>query len=103
MKQVVHGKLYDTETAEKIAYFTNEASNSDFGYIRETLYRTKNGAWFLRGEGGAATQYAEVYAAGKGRSAGEEIIPLDDDEVKNWLELHRKCEVHEKYFVVEPA
>jgi len=103
MKQVVHGKLYDTKTAEEIAYFTNETSGADFRWIRETLYRTERGAWFLHGKGGAATQYAEVYAAGKGRSAGEEIIPLDDDKVKEWLELHRKFEVHEKYFVVEPA
>jgi hypothetical protein len=96
MKAIINGKRYNTETAEHIAKFHNGLSHSDFNYIYETLYRTKKGNWFLHGEGGAATKYSK--AAGNMSSGGEHIVPMNDDEVKTWLENTEHPEVIEKYF-----
>lgn len=55
MKKVINGKVYNTETAEEVASYSFSNSN-DFRYIREKLYRTKKGNWFLYGEGGPMTK-----------------------------------------------
>jgi hypothetical protein len=59
MKSIIDRKRYDTTTAEEIADWWNGCSNSDFHHCNETLYRTKNGAWFLHGIGGPLSPYAE--------------------------------------------
>ena len=41
MKQVIDGKRYDTETAERVAYDDNSLPVNDFNNWDETLYRTK--------------------------------------------------------------
>jgi hypothetical protein len=37
MKKVVDGKLYDSETAEKIHSWSNGLDSGDFSWCRETL------------------------------------------------------------------
>ena len=49
MKKVIDGKVYDTETARKIGSGSRgHAGNPAF---RESLYKTKNGAYFIAGTG----------------------------------------------------
>ena len=84
MKKVINGKLYNTETAEEVASWTNGYTTQDFNYCEETLYRTKNGNYFLHGFGGALSKYAVPVPGGTG---GEhKIIPLDKDGVIEWME-----------------
>ena len=93
MKQIVRGKRYDTETAERVA--TDSYSNyGDFGYWGEELYHTKKGNWFLVGEGGDETR------------GGSVIIPFTKKEALAWLEAHTSdSEAYKEYFadVVEDA
>jgi hypothetical protein len=84
MKEIINKKVYDTEQAEEIAQYTNGGNSRDFGFIRETLYKTQNGNYFLHGRGGAKTKYSVsgVY----GTSGGQEIRTMDKEECLNWAE-----------------
>ena len=101
MKKIVNGKRYDTETATGIASWSNNLGTSDFHYIEEILYRTKNSNWFLYVEGGATSKYSSPQ--GSARGYGRDIIPLTIEETQEWLEKHDEVEVLEKYFVFEDA
>lgn len=93
MKKIINGKLYNTETATLIAEYSNGLGSRDFKNISEGLYRTKSGAFFLAGEGGAMTKYARKcdssYVCG-----GEDIIPVNEFEVKEWLENYADPEIY---------
>lgn len=47
MKRIINKKVYNTETATLIAETTNGLSYSDFNCIKEDLYRTKKGQYFI--------------------------------------------------------
>ena len=49
MKKIIDGKIYNTETAEKIGFYCN--GESGFGRFHETLYKTQKGRYFTHGEG----------------------------------------------------
>ena len=84
MKQVIDRKLYDTETAEQIAQHAPLTDRGDFHYLTETLYKLSDGEYFLHGEGGAATKWAEKIS--NERTPGEEIQRLTDEEALDWCE-----------------
>lgn len=97
MKQIIKGKLYNTETAQKIL----DHSNSGIGgrYI-ESLYRKKTGEFFLQGEGDAASKYSE--SAGLNcRRASSKIIPLTEEETKQYLEDIDQPDIYMQFFEVE--
>ena len=97
MKRIIEGRRYDTESAELITEWSNSAPVNDFSYCREELYRTKNGNWFIYGEGGAMSRWSKP--AGDGQTGGEDIQPLyDKNRVIDWLENKRKTEILEEYF-----
>lgn len=84
--KIINGKTYNTTTATEIA--SHEHSyQSDFRWCLESLYRTKKGAYFLAGQGGAMSKYAHAVSTG-GWSNGEGIIPLDDTDALEWCESH---------------
>jgi hypothetical protein len=101
MKKILNGRRYDTETATEIASAWNGCSRSDFKFLLETLYKTESGTWFLAGEGGALTKYAEVLEGGRSRCGGEEIIPVTAAEAKAWLENNGKTTALEACFAGE--
>jgi hypothetical protein len=84
MKQIINRKLYDTERAEQIARYAPNADTSDFHHIIETLYKNADGEYFLHGQGGAQTEYAERIDGG--RKGGEELTLLGDEEALDWCE-----------------
>ena len=86
MKKIINGKLYNTETAE---YLGNHSYGfrGDFRRIDEDLYRTKNGAFFLAGEGGGLTKY-RVDCDGNGWRGGSDIIALSEEEARAWVEAY---------------
>lgn len=87
MKKIIGGKRYDTDTADKIANWDN-GLHGQFGYIDETLYRTKKGGWFLVGEGGDGSPYRE----------GEKLIPYLPEEARLWLENRGSLALLETHF-----
>lgn len=96
MKKIIGGKRYNTETAEEIASFGNGLGTRDFRNYDETLYKTKNGNWFLAGEGGPMTKYAEP--CGDMMCGGSDIIPLGPDEALAWLESHNEADAIDTHF-----
>lgn len=84
MKKIINGKMYNTETAKEIGSWSNNRSYSDFSYCEETLYLKKTGEYFLFGEGGPMTRYAE--RCGDMLCDGSEIHPMTEEQAKRWAE-----------------
>jgi hypothetical protein len=96
MKQIIDGKRYDTETATLVASYSNGLGSSDFRNLCEKLYITGKGNWFISGEGGALTAYAQP--AGNMTTGGSAIRPLISGEALEWLERHNCSDEIEEYF-----
>lgn len=96
MKRIINGRKYDTDTAKCLGTWENGYGCNDFKYVKEDLYRKKTGEFFLHGEGGAMTEYSESYA---GNTCGSErIIPLTEDEAKEWVENQLDADDYESIF-----
>jgi hypothetical protein len=96
MKKIINGKKYDTETAKCVGDWDNGYGCGDFQHVEERLYRKRTGEFFLHGEGGPMSIYAE--SCGDGFCGGEKIIPLSESEAKEWAENHLDCDEYEKIF-----
>lgn len=87
MKKIIKGKLYDTETAKRIATHYASCGRSDFHYYEEELYLKRTGEYFLYGSGNAASKYSK--SCGMNEWCGsEEIVPLTYSEANEWAEEH---------------
>ncbi|MBE6608145.1 MAG: hypothetical protein E7633_06300 [Ruminococcaceae bacterium] len=86
MKKFINKKLYNTDTAKKIAEYDN-GDYGCFGYWEETLYLKKTGEYFLCGWGGPMTIYAEALG-NNWYSSGSKIVPLTVEETKYWVKNH---------------
>ena len=96
MKKVIDGKRYDTGTAKKMGA-DGYSNRRDFNYWYETLYRKSTGEFFLYGEGGPASKYAETIGQNEW-SGGEKIIPLTIESAKKWAEDHLDADEYEAIF-----
>jgi hypothetical protein len=83
MKQIIGGLTYNTETAELLGTYVNDVPANDFNWYKESLYITKKGRYFIAGEGGAMSPYAEMYG-GNSWSYGSSIRSLTTDEAVRW-------------------
>ena len=83
MKKVIKGKLYDTDKAQEVAYWSNGWGDRD--YRNATLYRKRTGEYFVHEQRG---EY----------DASESICPLTYDEAKAWTEVHAEADVYEAEF-----
>ena len=89
MRQVINGKMYNTETAVEIA---GVRCGEGFAFEETQLYRKKTGEMFLAGRGGANTRWHCTDPGGM-RGPGRGIYPLADDEARRWVETH--CDTDE--------
>lgn len=96
MKKIIDGKKYDTQTAAKVGGWSNRYGYSDSNWCEEALYLKKTGEYFLEGEGGPMSSYAEH--CGNSSSSGSRIIPLSHAEAKSWSQAKMDVEDHEKLF-----
>lgn len=96
MKKIINGRKYDTDTAKCLGAWENEYGCGDFKHMEESLYKKKTGEFFLYGEGGAMTQYAE--RDGDAYCYGEKIIPLTESEAREWAESRLDCDDYESIF-----
>lgn len=95
--QVIIGKIdYDTETARAMGNWQRGVA-SDKGYISETLYQRKTGEYFLHGEGGSRSRYAQRTAPNTW-GYGERIIPMSHEEAHAWAENHLTENAYDKVF-----
>ena len=97
MKKIINGRKYNTETATKVAEWSNDYGPNDFRYCIEVLYRKRTGEYFVHGEGGAMSCYAKA-AYGGGYFGGESIVPLTSDEAREWGERHMDVDDYEAEF-----
>ena len=96
MKKIINGKKYDTHTAKAIHVHGNGYFYSDFQHYSETLYKKKTGEYFLYGEGGPMSKYAEYY--GNTTTGGDKIIPLSEERARKWCETHMDVDAYEREF-----
>lgn len=97
MKKIIKGRKYDTETAISVGEWDNGHFPSDLSYECETLYRKRNGEYFVHGEGGAASRYALAYGESQW-GGGERIMPLSYDAARAWAEEHLDANTYEVEF-----
>lgn len=100
MRKIIHGKKYDTDTANQVCDPTSPVGMydvSDFHYYEETLYRKKTGEYFLYGWGGPLSPYSEPYGQ-RGSQGGERISPLTLEQAREWAERHLTAEEYEAEF-----
>lgn len=96
MKQIINNKKYDTETAREVG------SNSygyprDFDWWEETLYCKRTGEYFLFGEGGPRSRYAEQVEQNSW-SGGSRIMPLNYENARLWAEENLTADEYEDEF-----
>lgn len=99
MKKIINGKLYNTETAKLVANWWNGLGVSDFRNCEESLYLKKTGEFFLYGEGGGLSPYAEHFGSGWGY--GKKITPLTEEEARQWAESHMEADEYLKIWKAE--
>lgn len=92
MKKIIGSKKYDTETAKQVGE-TWSAGEGSLAWTEETLYRKRSGEYFLFGEGGAMSRYAEEVGQSSW-SGGERIMPLTYTEAKDWAERHMDADAY---------
>ena len=97
MKKIINGKAYDTATAKEVASWSDGTSFRDFHHIEEKLYQKRTGEFFLFGEGGPMSKYAE--SAGQNQwTGGSKIIPLTWEAAREWAEEHLTADEYEEIF-----
>ena len=95
MKKIIDGKMYNTETAEKIWHYDN--GETGFDWCEETLYQKKTGEFFIYGKGGARTIYA-FYEGNQSYSGGNRVSPLTNEDAREWVENYCDKETYAKLF-----
>lgn len=98
MKKIIGGKKYDTETAELVGeYGPDGLGPRDFEYFREALYRKRTGEYFLFGEGGPRSRYAQPYGV-RGSQGGWAFEPVSYEAARAWAEEHLGADDYEAEF-----
>ena len=96
MKKVINGKLYNTETA-KLLGADSYSNPSDFNYWIESLFQKRTGEYFLYGQGGPMSRYAQTTGQNEW-SGGEQIQPLTAENARRWAENHLSANEYEAIF-----
>jgi len=103
MRDVIEGKIYNTETADEIGSWDNGLGCRDFRHEGETLYRTPKGAFFTVGYGGPMTKYARACGNMTGGDSNVFRV-MDEAEALSWCERHDvDVDTMNKLFSLEAA
>lgn len=97
MYKVIDGKRYNTETAERIAIYSEGGGPRDFRHWSEELYRKRNGEFFLFGEGGPMSKY-NTYDGNNQWSGGTRIVPITYEQAQKWAEEYLSGEEYDEIF-----
>ena len=85
MKKVIGGKLYNTDSAKRLGFWSNGLGYGDLNRCEEILYQTRSGAYFIYGAGGPMSRYSR--SVGQNQWSGSQHIePVDFDTAKKWAE-----------------
>ena len=94
MKKIIKGKLYDTSTAHELGW---NGGGDGLTRWHESLYQKRTGEYFLHGEGGPMSRYAETTNENEW-SGGEKIIPLTCEKARQWAEENLGADQYIKIF-----
>ena len=99
MKKLIDSKLYDTDSAQLITsvYPNGTRDRSDFQFLKERLFQTKSGRYFIAGEGGPRTSYRQPAPAG-GMTGGEDIRAVTEAEAYEWCQEHGAVDAALEHF-----
>lgn len=97
MKKIINGKLYNTDTARQVGTWSNSSDCSDLSWVEESLYQKKTGEFFLHGQGGPNTRYAQQLEASQWTS-GETISLVSYDSARQWAEDHLTADQYQAVF-----
>ncbi len=100
MRAIINGTRYDTEKAQLIGHTSqgNYPGDGDFRSWRAGLYKTpRSGRYFLSGEGGAMTSFAQHFTDGS-RCGGEGIIVLSEADAFEWAQAELEIATVEQHF-----
>lgn len=96
-EKTIGGITYNTDTATLLAKRSRDVDD-DLDMMSETLYRKpKNGEYFLFGEGGPMTRYANRGKDGDW-GAGWGIIPMSFEEARTWAKENLERVEYAKLF-----
>ena len=95
-RRVLSGRTFDTTTAELLAFVESGPGKEPYLWFNESLYRTNNNAFFLVGEGMAGSAWSDR-SRGEARR-GHGIVPLTDDQARDWLEIRKLTQEYEQVF-----
>ena len=85
MKKVINGKRFNTATAQHLCALPSVENTTDFNWHETSLYQTKKGAFFLAGQGNAASIWAE--SAGQNSwSSGHGLRAVTAAEARQHME-----------------
>ena len=101
MKKIINGKMYNTDTARKVATCEHGDGPRDFHYYCESLYCKRTGEYFLAGEGGPMTRYSRSTGQ-RSWSGGENIFPLTYEEAMEWAEREMDADDYQAEFGPAP-
>ena len=97
MERIIEGKRYDTEKATCVAEWSNGYGVTDFKHCEKALYRTDRGSWFVAGEGGAQSEFAES-CGDNSWCGGRGLYPVSPEEAQGLLERWNEVEALETHF-----
>lgn len=83
--KIINRKKYDTKKSTLLGRWSNGLGGSNHRWCVEELYKTPNGNYFIFGDGGPASPWAEHLESG-GRIEGSDIRALTKDEAYEWAE-----------------
>lgn len=98
MRKRIDTLMYDTETAKKLGEYDSDTPVNDFSHYHEELYKKRTGEYFLHGEGGPDSPYAQSAYKQDGFVGGEDIKPITFEEAKEWAQKTDNDELYKKEF-----
>ncbi len=98
MKSEINGVIYNTDSATTLGGYWNELL--DEKSCTEELYRTEDGEYFLYAEGGPESIYGKTILESEGiiLTGAQEIIPLSEEDAKEWAEKSLTVDEYEEAF-----
>ena len=97
MKRIIRGKLYDTDKAKEVGSWQNMQDVRNLHHFTESLFQKRTGEFFLHGQGGPMTQYAEAIGQNSWKG-GERIMPMSYEEARAWAEEHLDADKYGEVF-----
>ncbi len=80
IQKVIGGKCYDTSDASLIGCIYSGRRRGDFRWLREGLYKSRRGEFFLAGQGGPSSKWVNDSVAGGG------LKILTEEEAMVWAQ-----------------